>query len=78
MKRRGFIALLGGAAAWPLAARAQDSPPVIGYLGSRSEQSDAPFVASFRRGLRKAAGASTNAQPSNFAGAAMSRIASIG
>jgi putative ABC transport system substrate-binding protein len=56
MKRRGFIALLGGAAAWPLAARAQDSPPVIGYLGSRSEQSDAPFVASFRRGLAESGG----------------------
>src|SRR5215831_2039446 len=52
MRRREFIALLSGAVAWPLSARAQQlSVPVIGFLSSRTEQPDAPFVSAFRHGL---------------------------
>jgi putative ABC transport system substrate-binding protein len=52
LRRRDFIAGLGGSAAWPLAARAQrPTMPVIGYLSGRTADSDASMLVAFRRGL---------------------------
>src|SRR5262249_22812332 len=50
--RRKFLATLGGvAAAWPLAARAQQPTPIVGLINSRSAQDAVRNVAAFRKGL---------------------------
>jgi putative tryptophan/tyrosine transport system substrate-binding protein len=55
MRRREFIAGLGSAAAWPLAARAQQpAPPEIGFLDPTSPEAAELILAGFRRGLKEA------------------------
>jgi len=69
MRRREFITLIGGAAVWPFAARAQQPPlPVIGYLTTGSPESDALPLAAFRQGLSETAMLKRKTSPFNTAG----------
>ena len=55
MRRREFITVLGGAAVWPLPARAQQTaPPVVGFLGTTTANDFTDRVAAFREGLKEA------------------------
>jgi putative ABC transport system substrate-binding protein len=53
MRRREFIGLLGGAAAWPLAARAQKPLPTIGLLGCTSAEESIRYLDALRAGLKE-------------------------
>jgi putative tryptophan/tyrosine transport system substrate-binding protein len=53
MGRREFVALLGGAVAWPVAAWAQQAMPVIGFLDSRSPEAVVGRLRAFRQGLKE-------------------------
>src|SRR6266566_45376 len=56
MRRRDFFGVLSGALAWPLSARAQQSPrlPVVGYLMNSTPEGGSAFVAAVRKGLDEA------------------------
>ena len=55
MRRREFIAMLGGTATiWPLAARAQATLPIIGYLSQGGPEGGAALVTAVRKGLGEA------------------------
>jgi putative tryptophan/tyrosine transport system substrate-binding protein len=56
MRRRSFLTVLGGAAAWPLAASAQQPPalPVVGLLNGQKSADVARYVAAFRESLKEA------------------------
>jgi hypothetical protein len=52
MRRRDFIGIFGSAAAWPLAAHAQQpAMPVVGFMSARSPEDSEHLLAAFRQGL---------------------------
>ena len=53
MRRREFIRLIGGAVAWPLAVRAQQPQPIIGFLSNASPDTYSDRLRAFRQGLKE-------------------------
>src|SRR5262249_16327852 len=53
MRRRDFIAVISGAIGWPLATRAQQAPPMVGFLRSATLADVPHIVAGFRQGLNE-------------------------
>jgi putative ABC transport system substrate-binding protein len=69
MRRREFIAGLGGAATWPVMAWAQQpSMPVVGFLSSRSPSESSDAVAAFLEAWLKLATSKVKTSQSNFVG----------
>jgi hypothetical protein len=68
MRRRDFIILLGGAAAWPLAARAQPRMPVIGFLNPASLDTGRDWIAVFIKAWPRPAMSRAETSRSNIAG----------
>ena len=80
MRRREFITLLGGAAAWPLAANAQQpAMPVIGVVGLTSAENNADLLRVFRQGLKEAGHVEGENVPiiSRWAGNQMDRLPAL-
>src|SRR5215467_7626516 len=53
MRRREFVALVSGAAAWPLVARAQQPMPCVAFVGAESASTNRNFFDAFRQGMRE-------------------------
>jgi len=69
MRRRDFISLIGGAAAWPFAARAlQPAMPVIGYLNSTTPEGFSGYLRALRKGLNESGYVGARISRSNIAG----------
>src|SRR5436305_2930563 len=75
VKRREFITLLGSAAAWPLAARAQQlTLPLVGFLSGRSPSESAYALAAFHEGLKQGDTSRDKTSRSNIAGPRVNTI----